>query len=191
MDQPRCIKQLGKRMKKTLLIILLLAGGFADAQIYLTRNGFIGFYSKTPLEDIRAENKQVYAVIDAGKKNLAFTLLVKGFVFTKQLMQEHFNENYVESDNFPKSTFTGSYTGDVDLNKNGVYNVSVKGQLTLHGVTRSVEMPATIEVKNGKLVGQSSFNLVPGDFDIKIPSIVREKIARQIAVRVSVECSLK
>lgn len=191
MDQPRCIKQLGKRMKKTLLIILLLAGGFADAQIYLTRNGFIGFYSKTPLEDIRAENKQVYAVIDAGKKNLAFTLLVKGFVFTKQLMQEHFNENYVESDKFPKSTFTGSYTGDVDLNKNGVYNVSVKGQLTLHGVTRPVEMPATIEVKNGKLVGQSSFNLVPGDFDIKIPSIVREKIARQIAVRVSVECSLK
>ena len=178
-------------MKKSLLIILLLAGSFTQAQIYLTRNGFIGFYSKTPLEDIRAENKQVYAVIDAGKKNLAFTLLVKGFVFTKQLMQEHFNENYVESDKFPKSSFTGSYTGDLDPNKDGVYKVLVKGQLTLHGVTRPLEIPATIEVKNGKLFGESGFNLVPGDFNIKIPSIVREKIAQQIAVRVSVECSLK
>jgi len=64
------------------------------------------------LEDIRAENNQAYAVIDAGKKNIAFSLLLKGFVFRKELMQEHFNENYVESDKYPKATFTGSYTGD-------------------------------------------------------------------------------
>jgi hypothetical protein len=178
-------------MKKSLLVILLALTGYANAQIYLTRSGFIGFYSKTPLEDIRAENKQVLAVIDAGKKNLAFNLLVKGFVFTKQLMQEHFNENYVESDKFPKSSFTGSYTGDVDFSKNGIYNVLVKGRLTLHGVTKAIEMPATIEVQNGKLIGKSNFKLIPGDFNIKIPSLVREKIASQIDVRVSVECSLK
>ena len=178
-------------MKKFLITVLLFAAGYANAQIYLTRNGFIGFYSKTPLEDIRAENKQVYAVIDAGKKNIAFSLLLKGFVFTKQLMQEHFNENYVESDKFPKSNFTGSYTGSVDLNKDGIYKILVKGQLTLHGVTRSLEVPATIQVQNGKLMGSSDFKLTPGDFNIKIPSLVREKIAEQMDVNVSIECSLK
>ena len=178
-------------MKKSLLVIFLVITGYANAQIYLTRSGFIGFYSKTPLEDIRAENKQVVAVIDAGKRNIAFSLLVKGFVFTKQLMQEHFNENYIESDKFPKSSFTGSYTGDVDLNKNGIYKVLAKGQLTLHGVTKAIEIPATIEVQNGKLIGKADFKITPGDFHIKIPSLVREEIAEQIAVRVSVECSLK
>lgn len=178
-------------MKKSLFVVSLLLTCAVHGQIYLTRSGFIGFYSKTPLEDIRAENKQVYAVIDAGKKNLAFSTLLKGFVFPKQLMQDHFNENYVESDKFPKASFTGSYTGEINLSKTGVYPVMIKGQLTLHGVTKTVEMPASIEVQNGKLIGKSDFKLTPGDFNIKIPSLVKEKIAEQIAVRVSVECSLK
>ena len=177
-------------MKKNFFLLLLVIA-FADteAQIYTTRNGFAGFYSKTPLEDIRAENKQVYAVIDAGGKNLAFNLLVKGFSFPKKLMQEHFNENYIESDKYPNAKFSGSYAGDVDINKNGVYNVQVSGQLTLHGVTKAITVPATIEVKEGKLIGKSEFKLIPSDFNIKIPSIVREKIAQQIDVRILVECN--
>src|ERR1700744_6787339 len=90
-------------------------------QLYTTRSGFIGFYSKTALEDIKAENNQVYAIIDAGKKNLAFQLLLKGFIFPKELMQEHFNENYVESDKYPKATFSGNWSGDVQPTKDGVY----------------------------------------------------------------------
>src|SRR5213593_3423990 len=102
-------------MKKTFVLLLLLAGiANGQAQKFMTRNGFVGFYSKTPLEDIKAENNQVYAVIDAGKKNLAFTLLVKGFLFRKQKMQTDFNEDYAESDKYPKSSFEGTYTGDVD-----------------------------------------------------------------------------
>src|ERR1700754_5136470 len=104
-----------------LVCLSLIRPVAAYSQLYATRTGFIGFYSKTPLEDIKAENNQVYAVIDAGKKNMAFTLLVKGFVFPKELMQEHFNENYVESDKYPKSNFSGAYTGDVDPSKDGVY----------------------------------------------------------------------
>src|ERR1700712_2531693 len=134
-------------MKKPFLITCLISIGCLSsyAQTYMTRNGLIGFYSKMPLEDIKAENNQVYAVIDAGKKNLAFTLLVKGFLFEKALMQEHFNENYIESDKFPKAVFTGAYTGDVPTGKDGVYNVTVKGSLTMHGVTKPLEAPATIE----------------------------------------------
>jgi polyisoprenoid-binding protein YceI len=177
-------------MKKCMLILLLFLNAyFIKAQVYATRNGFIGFYSKTSLEDIKAENKQVYAVIDAGKKNLGFNLLVKGFSFHKKLMQDHFNEEYIESDKYPKARFIGSYTGDVDITKNGIYKVQVQGDLTLHGVTKAINVPATIEVKDGKLTGRSEFKLTPSDFNIKIPSLVREKIAQQMDIRVSVECN--
>ena len=177
-------------MKKTMLLSLFLLNLLlANAQLFTTRNGFIGFYSKTPLEDIKAENKQVYAVIDAGRNMLAFNLLVKGFSFTKSLMQDHFNENYIESDKYPNARFSGSYTGDVDLLKNGIYNVQVQGDLTLHGVTKALNVPAPIEVKDGKLFGASDFKLIPSDYNIKIPSLVREKIAEQIDVHVSVNCN--
>ena len=141
-------------MNKVIAIasFLLISCTSAFSQLYTTRTGFIGFYSKTAMEDIKAENNQVFAVIDGGKKNIAFALLLKGFVFTKELMQEHFNENYVESDKYPKASFNGTYTGDVPLNKDGVYKVLVKGNLTLHNVTKPVEAPATIEVKGGKLL---------------------------------------
>src|ERR1700753_967620 len=109
-------------MNKRIFLLFCLAIGIRMAgysQQFTTRTGFVGFYSKTALEDIKAENNQVYAIIDAGKKNLAFSLLVKGFQFPKELMQEHFNENYVESDKYPKASFSGAFTGDVPLNKDG------------------------------------------------------------------------
>ena len=177
-------------MKKfVLLFLLLFSMWMVQAQAYATRNGFIGFYSKTPLEDIKAENKQVYAVIDPGKKNIGFNLLVKGFSFNKKLMQDHFNEEYIETDKYPKARFVGTYAGDVDVNQSGIYNVKVQGDLTLHGVTKTINVPATIEVKEGTLTGKSEFKLIPSDFNIQIPSLVREKIAKQIEVRVSIECN--
>ena len=177
-------------MKYNILIALLLINVLAlKAQVYTTRNGFAGFYSKTALEDIKAENKQVYAGIDVGQKKLGFNLLVKGFSFTKKLMQDHFNENYIESDKYPNARFIGSYSGDVDVTRNGSYKVQAQGGLTLHGVTKSITTPATIEVKDGQLIATAEFKLSPGDFNIKIPSLVREKIAQQIDVRVSVECN--
>jgi YceI-like domain len=177
---------------KTLISLLLLTCFFKGySQTFITRNGYIGFFSKTPLEDIKAENRQVYAVIDADKKNLAFTLLVKGFLFQKELMQEHFNENYIESDKYPKANFIGNYTGDVNVSKDGSYPVQIKGQLTLHGVTQTIDVPATIEVQGSKLTGKSNFKLTPADFDIKIPALVKEKIAKQMDVHVLVECNPK
>jgi polyisoprenoid-binding protein YceI len=176
-------------MKNIAFIILFFCCFEAGAQTFLTRNGFVGFYSKTPLEDIRAENKQTYAMIDAAKKNIAFTLLVKGFTFQKQLMQTHFNENYAESDRYPKASFVGTYNGDVDVNKNGAYPVQVKGQLTFHGVTRAIEVPGTIEVQDGILIGKSEFKLKPADFNIAIPALVKDKIAQQMDVRVQIKCN--
>src|SRR5436305_10847639 len=123
----------------------------AYSQNYMTKTGFIGFYSKTPFEDIQGENNQVYAVLDPASHHMAFVVLLKGFIFPKELMQVHFNENYVESDKFPKATFSGTCTGDMDLSKDGIYQVVVKGDLSLHGVTKPMETTGQLEVKNGKI----------------------------------------
>jgi hypothetical protein len=181
-------------MKLIISVLVCLAvarPAIVYCQLYTTRTGFIGFYSKTALEDIRGENNQVYAVVDAGKKNLAFAALMKGFIFPKELMQQHFNENYVESDKYPKATFNGAYTGDVALDKDGVYKVAVRGSLTLHNITRTVETAATLEVKAGHLLGVAEFKLKPEDFSISIPSIVRDKIDKEIAVKVNIDCTTK
>ncbi|HTB51521.1 MAG TPA: YceI family protein [Ferruginibacter sp.] len=168
-----------------ILVISISATGYS--QLYITRTGFIRFYSKAVVEDITAENNQTYSIIDAGKKNIAFSALLKGFIFEKALMQEHFNENYVESDKYPKAVFNGSYTGDVILTKDGVYNIMVKGTLTLHNVTRTIELPATLEVKNGKLIGTAEFKIKPEDYNISIPSVVRDNIAKELTITIKAE----
>ena len=180
-------------MKSIIAVLICLAAicPAAHSQLYQTRTGFIGFYSKTALEDIRGENNQVFAIVDPGKKNLAFAALLKGFIFPKELMQEHFNENYVESDKYPKATFSGSYSGDVDLARDGVYKVMVKGDLTLHNMTHPVETSATLEVRAGHLVGVAEFRLRPEDFNIGIPSVVRDKIDKLILVKVNIDCTTK
>jgi YceI-like domain len=180
-----------KLIISVLFCLAVVRPAIAYSQLYTTRSGFIGFYSKTALEDIRGENNQVYAVIDAGKKNLAFAALLKGFIFPKELMQEHFNENYVESDKYPKAIFSGAYTGEAPLDKDGVYKVSVKGSLTLHNITRTVETQATLEVRAGHLLGVAEFKLKPEDFNIGIPSVVRDKIDKEIMVKVNIDCTTK
>jgi hypothetical protein len=162
----------------------------AAAQPLVTRNGHTSFFSVTPLEDIKAENNQVQAALDPTKKTLAFAMLMKSFLFDKDLMQEHFNENFIESDKYPKATFNGTYTGNVDLTKNGTYPVQVNGSINLHGVTHNLSVPATLTVKDKKLSGQSNFTLKPSDFNIKIPSLVRDKIAQQITVTVKTDFNL-
>jgi len=171
-------------VKKNIAIsVLLLLAANVYSQTYMSRTAFIGFYSKTPLEDIVAETQQAYAVVDVAKKQLAFTVLLKGFEFKKELMQTHFNENYVESDKYPKASFTGSFNNN--LNSNGeATDIQINGTLTLHGVSKNINMPATVQIINGKLTGHATFTLKPEDFNISIPSLVREKIASEMRVEV-------
>ncbi len=177
-------------MKKLVILLMLTAcSGLSFGQQYFTRTGFIGFYSMTPLEDIKAENNQVYTLVEIEKKDLAFSLLLKGFIFPKELMQEHFNENYIESDKYPKATFTGTFTGNVDIKKDGAYPVQVKGILSLHNISSNVEMPAILEVKGGMLLASAQFRIMPEDFHIDIPSVVRNKIAKEITINVKANCN--
>ena len=174
---------------RKLLVAFLLQciSGQPMAQSYLTRTGFIGFYSKTTLEDIQAENNQVYAALDPANHRIAFAALLKGFIFPRQLMQDHFNENYVESDKFPKVTFSGTCLGELNLNQQAIYQVVIKGILSLHGVNKALETTAQIEVKPEKVSGSAVFKLRPEDFQISIPGVVRDKIAREINVTVHID----
>ncbi|MBB6610798.1 YceI family protein [Pontibacter sp. Tf4] len=176
-------------MKKIILntLLLVLVANAVQAQDkFFTKTGKISFFSSTPMEDIEAHNKTTTSVIDTKSGKMEFAVLMKAFQFEKALMEEHFNENYVESAKYPKASFSGAITNlsAVDFKKDGTYKVTVKGNLTMHGVTKPVEVPGTIVVKNGAIQAASTFSVAPEDFNITIPNLVREKIAKQIKVTI-------
>ncbi len=177
-------------MKKTtaVLSVLLFAASLANAQKYMTKGGNISFFSETPVEKIQAENRQVNSALDFATGNFVFKVLIRGFEFEKALMQEHFNENYMESEKFPNSTFNGKITNiaEVNLGKDGVYKVVIEGDLSIHGVTNKVKVNGTLEVKGGKVLGNATFNVAPKDYDIAIPKAVIKNISEAIKVDVNV-----
>jgi polyisoprenoid-binding protein YceI len=173
--------------------IILFAATFlfltANAQKYMTKNGYIGFFSHTTMEDIKADNNQVASVFDISTGDLVFQVLIKSFHFEKALMEEHFNENYMESDKFPKSTFKGRIANlaAVDFAKPGKYNVTVEGDLNMHDVTNKVSVAGTIEVVAGGINAASKFNIVPEDYKIAIPGVVKDNISKNLEVTVTIK----
>jgi len=176
---------------KILLLILAITSfsQVALAQLkYYTKAGKISFYSKAPLEDIEAHNTKAVSVYDAGTGRIEFSALLKGFEFEKAKMQEHFNENYVESDKFPKAVFIGSIqsAANVKPTVDGVYNVQVSGSLTLHGITKPQVAQSVITVRNGVMSAVSVFTITLKNYDIQIPALVADKISQTVRVVVNV-----
>jgi YceI-like domain len=177
-------------MKRLLLFAIFLNIILAaNAQKFMTKNGFISFYSHTPMEDIKGDNNQVVGVLDISTGEMVFQALIKSFHFDRALMEEHFNENYMESDKIPKSVFKGKITNlaSVDFTKNGTYNVTVDGDLTIHDVTNKISTKGTIEVVSGGINANSKFNIVPEDYKIVIPGVVRDKFDKSLAVTVTMK----
>ncbi len=178
-----------KGAKLTCLLLLGIALCAHAQDRYFTKTGRITFLSNAPLEDIEAVNKTAGAVLDTRTGQIQFAVLMKGFEFKKALMQEHFNENYVESHKYPKAEFRGNIVNNNSVNytKDGTYAVNVKGQLSLHGVTKEIEVPATIQVQGGKIEGRSTFTLHVADYRIAIPSLMKDKISNNVKVVVQVK----
>lgn len=158
---------------------------------YFTKTGKIQFLSKAPLEDIEAKNSTVTAVLEPKSGAFQFSVQMKSFEFEKALMQQHFNANYVESDKFPKAEFRGAIVNNAAVNysKDGTYPVKVKGKLTLHNVTKEVEVPGTIKTNGGRIEAMSTFNILLSDYKIAIPSPVKDKLSNSI--RISVDTRLE
>jgi len=174
---------------KTTTIILLIFLAFtiqSNAQKYITKNGNITFYSDGPLEKIEARNKQVNSALNTETGDFVFKILMKSFVFEKALMQEHFNENYVESDKFPTAMFKGQVTNDVEFSASGTYEVNVEGDLTIHGIKQHIQEKGTFKVSENGIHGTSKFHIVLEDYDISIPGAVTGKIAEEIEITIDV-----
>ncbi len=174
-------------MKIILAIVaFLLSTAPVQAQkIYSTKAGKISFFSSAPLEDIEAVNTDVESKLSTTGQ-VAFALLVKGFRFENELMEEHFNENYLESDKFPKSEFKGTIINiaEINLAKDGMYPIRTKGTLTIHGVSQPIETAGTLEVKGGQITAKTKFIIALKDYGIS-SSLIGKKIAQNIAVTVT------
>jgi len=177
-------------MKQLIAVILVTIVGLsgAQAQKYVTKTGHIYFFASTPMENIEAHNHQVNSALDQQTGDFVFKVLMKSFQFERALMQEHFNENYVESDKYPNASFIGIILNisDINFSKNGVYNATVEGNLTIKGVTKKITEKGTFEVKEGKVIGNSSFNIVLSDYNIEIPGAVADKISKTFKIDVAV-----
>lgn len=176
-------------MKNWLVLIAVLFLFIeVNAQKYITKNGNIRFYSETPVETIEAINQQVNSALDIETGDFVFKVLIKSFEFEKSLMQEHFNENYMESDKIPNAMFKGKVVNisSVDFTKDGTYETEIEGEMTIHGVTKQIKEKGTFEVKDGRIKGTSVFNVAPEDYKIKIPKAVMGKIADKLEVTVNV-----
>ena len=165
----------------TLFCFFLFIGISNSQERYLTKNGAITFFSKAPVEDITADNNQVLSIIDASKGKMAISILMKSFMFKKALMQEHFNENYVESDKFPKATFKGDII-NFDAVNDTASKTKVKGILTIHGVSKELTIEANMKRTGTAIIVDGDFIVNLDDFNVEIPAVVAKNIAKNIKV---------
>ncbi|HLP04413.1 MAG TPA: YceI family protein [Paludibacter sp.] len=178
-------------MNTKLLVALLLpvlATILCAQEKLVTRTGHIWFYSHAPLEDIEAHSHQAAAIITS-KGTIAVMVPIMSFEFKKALMQEHFNENYMESSKYSKATFNGNIKNiqEIDTKRNGIYNTTVEGELTIHNVTNPVKADGTVEVRDGKYFIKSTFKVRLKDYNIAIENRLVNNIAPIIDVNVDLK----
>ena len=177
-------------MKNKILIILfsVFLTNFGFAQKLVCRDGQVKFLASVPtaIEEVAANNTSVSAVLDSKTGDVAAQALIKSFKFKSPLMEEHFNENYLESDKFPKATFKGKVLNfDASKVTATKSNATVEGDFTMHGVTKHIKIPATVSKAGNKINVASTFTIKAQEYNIKIPSLVKQKVADDIKVWVN------
>jgi len=170
-----------------LILICLLFSTQLIAQQFYSNKGQISFFSEAPIENISAINENVSAIIDSQTGGFAFRLKIEDFTFPNSLMQEHFNESYLESEKYPLSTFTGVIDNFSDLDLSTKQNLVVNGSLSMHGISKDAQMKATAHLINEELYITSTFDVALEDYDIDIPKIMMYKIAELIKVVVEIK----
>lgn len=165
-----------------------------SAQKYFSRDVVARFNATTPSspELIEATSTSGSMVIDFATNTVQAAVLIKSFQFQRALMQEHFNENYMESDKYPKANFKGDIvnTGVINLKKDGTYDAKLKGKLTLHGVSKEMETTAKCTVKGKQILATANFEVQMADFKIDIPSLVSDKVAKSAKITISTALEL-
>ena len=169
--------------RASLLILVLVSWKANAQQRYFAEKSVVTFFSDGVVEDISATNQKVTSIFDVVDGEIAYLMSIKDFQFPNKTMQVHFNEKYLESEKYPKSSFQGKITG-FNFAAGGKQQVKATGKLTIHGVTKNVDIPGTIEVNGNRLSVQSKFLIKLIDYDIKVPQIVWQNIAQQVDVTI-------
>ena len=169
-------------MKKIFLLFILIYSINISAQKYVTKSGTIKFSSDAPFEKIEGVNNNVMSAIDVSKKIVVVKILIKSFKFEKALMEEHFNENYMESDDFPNSTFKGKFIDTPNMNTSEIQKLRVDGVISIHGKKKDISTIIDLKVEKNIVVVKGDFNIKLKDFAIDIPSAVTGKISDRLEV---------
>jgi len=179
-------------MKHITIILLawMSISNQAGQTLYACKNANISLFSSAPIEDIKATTSTAASVYNAATGELAFSVAISSFKFDKELMQEHFNSDYMESDKYPRATFKGKINEKVDITKDGSTAVTVTGDLTVHGVTQKRTIPGNVTVKGGVITMTSEFMVKCADHHIEIPRLVFHNIAESIKMNVSATYTL-
>lgn len=167
--------------KQLFLVVFILLAQNTIAQKFISRNVEVQFLSETPIENIEAQNNQVSALFDSSTGEIVFQVPIRGFHFEKALMEDHFNENYMETDEFPKATLLGKIKSWPNVTE----DVEVEGVIMIHGVEKTRTFNGTLRSENNNWIVSSEFSVNAEDFDIKIPSIVRKQIAENIVITIN------
>lgn len=173
-------------MKRTYLFIAftLISCALHAQQIMICNNAKVSFFSSTIMEDIEGKSATGAAVIDTKSGNIIFKVKNTSFQFKKKLMQEHFNENYIESDKYPVSEFKGTIKDPGNLTTDGTYKVTVEGNLNIHGISKAYKTQADLVVSKGTLNASAVFKVKIADHGIEIPKLVFKNIAEYVEVRI-------
>ena len=176
-------------MTKTILFILLMLPFSVKAQtvVYTGQAGKINFKSDAPLELIQAQSDALTGAINSADKSFLFSVKMNSFKgFNSELQRTHFNENYVESEKYPKAKFEGKIIEDIDLSKPGTYTVRAKGNIEIHGVKQQRIIKSTVTVSQGSILIKSKFTVLITEHKIQIPYVVKQKLAEEIYVEISI-----
>lgn len=171
--------------KQTFFLLLCLWGSSLFAQNWISKTTQVRFFSSTPLEDIDAKTQTAVAALSQSTGKVIVKIQIKSFNFPKKLMQEHFNENYLESDKYPASEFEGTFSPMPDFSKIGSQQAKVKGTMTIHGVKKEVELPVSLNIQKNNIEASSIFKVRCSDFNIQIPKLVVKNIAEEIEVTIN------
>jgi len=177
-------------MKKFLTLAAVTVSLIASAQKLTSKDTQVHINASTPVEDIDAVLNNAVGILNTETNEAVWQLQIQSFTFKRALMQEHFNENYMESTKFPKATLKAKIGGVTDWKKPATYKGGIKGQMEIHGVTKDVSIPVTITVnKDGSVSIESEFSVRTADYGIEIPTLVVSKVAEE--VKVTVKSTLK
>jgi len=166
------------------LLILLLFSNRSLAQKYKSVSSSVHFFSDAPMEDIEATNLDGQSAIDLSSGEIVFSIPIKSFEFEKSLMQEHFNENYLESDKYPTATFKGIISGFQEEGS-GWQKARSEGTLNIHGVSNGLTVDGEIKIQEGSIEIKSKFPITLEDYKIKIPKVVFYNIAEVVEVTIT------